>query len=109
MNKFLLSFFLLFLTSVYLSAKDIQTLVLTTTPQMHCAGCETKIKDRLRFEKGVKSIETSIENQTVTIKFDADKTSSEILVKSLEKIGYSARELQEGEAVEKREGETCPL
>ena len=33
-------------------AKDIKTVVFTTTPQMHCAACENKIKSNLRFEKG---------------------------------------------------------
>lgn len=44
-------------------AKDIKTVVFTTTPQMHCAACKNKIKSNLRFEKGIKSIETSVLNQ----------------------------------------------
>nr|WP_233905489.1 heavy-metal-associated domain-containing protein [Segatella copri] len=47
----------------------------TTTPQMHCAACENKIKNNLRFEKGIKNIETSVPNQTVTVKYNADKTT----------------------------------
>lgn len=109
MKRSIFSFLLLFLISLQLSAKDIETLVLTTTPQMHCAGCEKKIKDRLRYEKGVKSIETSLEGQRVTIVFDADKTSKEILIASLKKAGYSAREVQEGEKIEAIEGQKCPL
>ena len=34
--------------------KDIKTVVFKTTPEMHCNNCETKIKNKLRFEKGVK-------------------------------------------------------
>ena len=34
-------------------AKDIKTVVLTTNPEMHCTGCEKKIKDNIRFEKGI--------------------------------------------------------
>ena len=45
-------------------AKDIKTLVVTTTPPMHCESCENKIKGNLRFEKGVKKIETSIPNMS---------------------------------------------
>ena len=62
------------------SAKDIKTLVVTTTPQMHCANCENKIKNNLRFEKGVKKIDTNVAAQTVTIEYDADKTKAEDLV-----------------------------
>lgn len=47
-------------------------MVFTTTPQMHCAACENKIKNNLRFEKGIK---TSVPNQTVTVKYNADKTT----------------------------------
>ena len=55
--------------------REIKTVFFTTTPQMHCAACENKIKNNLRFEKGIKSIETSVPNQTVTVKYNADKTT----------------------------------
>lgn len=76
------------------SAKDIKTLVVTTTPQMHCASCENKIKGNLRFEKGVRRIETDIPQQTVTIEFDAEKTSADAIVKAFGKFGYKATEVK---------------
>lgn len=88
-------------------AKDIKTVVFTTTPQMHCMNCENKIKGNLRFEKGIKSIETSVENQTVTIKYDAQKTSLEKLCQAFTKIGYTARQLKKGETVKKNTQEAC--
>ena len=72
-------------------AKDIKTIVVTTTPQMHCENCENKIKGNLRFEKGVRKIETSIPDQTVTIEYDADKTTAENLVEAFKKFGYEAQ------------------
>ena len=72
-------------------AKDIKTVVVTTNPQMHCESCENKIKGNLRFEKGVKKIETSIADQTVTIEYDADKTSAEKLIEAFKKFGYEAQ------------------
>ena len=33
---------------------------MTTTPQMHCSGCENRIKQNIRFGKGVKAITTSM-------------------------------------------------
>ena len=36
-------------------AKDIKIVVLNTDPQMHCANCESKIKNNIRFEKGIKA------------------------------------------------------
>lgn len=71
-------------------AKDIKTVVFTTTPQMHCENCENKIKGNMRFEKGVKKIETDIPKQHVTITYDADKTTVEKLKAGFEKFGYEA-------------------
>lgn len=75
-------------------AKDIKTAVFTTSPQMHCESCENKIKGNLRFEKGVKNIETNIEKQQVVVTYDADKTSVEKLQRGFEKIGYDAKEVK---------------
>lgn len=49
------------------AAKDIKKVVLKTNPEMHCMGCEKKIKENIRFEKGVKSITTNLKDKTVTI------------------------------------------
>jgi copper chaperone CopZ len=75
-------------------AKDIKTVVLTTTPEIHCTGCEKTIKENIRFEKGVKSIKTNLEDKTVTIEYDADKTTVEDIIKGFEKIKYEAREVK---------------
>ncbi|WP_270532570.1 heavy-metal-associated domain-containing protein [Segatella copri] len=63
------------LCEISLVFREIKTVVFTTTPQMHCAACENKIKNNLRFEKCIKSIETSVPDQTVTVKYNADKTT----------------------------------
>ncbi len=96
------------LTMTMASAKDIKTVVLTTVPQMHCENCEKRIKDNIRFEKGVKKIVTDVEHQTVTITYDADKTTVENIIKGFEKIKYNAREVEEGEQIITDEEEECP-
>ena len=90
-------------------AKDIKTVVFTTTPQMHCENCENKIKGNLRFEKGIKDIKTSVSDQTVTVKYDADKTTVEKLLQGFEKFGYKARVLKDGEKVKPNTEEKCDL
>ena len=75
-------------------AKNIKTVVLTTNPEMHCMGCEKKIKENIRFEKGIKSIKTNLDDKTVTIEYDADKTTVEDIIKGFEKIKYEAREVK---------------
>ena len=91
------------LTAVVGMAKDIKTVVVTTQPQMHCSGCEDKIKGNLRFEKGVKQIECSIDEQRVTITYDADKTSSEKIIQSFGKFGYKATEVKKQEKDNKKD------
>lgn len=101
--KKILVMFTMMMVAMVTFAKDI------TTPQMHCAACENKIKSNLRFEKGIKSIETSVPDQTVTVQYNADKTTPEKLQKGFEKFGYKARILKDGEKVEKNTGEKCDL
>lgn len=99
MKKILLMFVMMTMAMASF-AKDIKTVVFTTDPQMHCESCEKKIKGNIRFEKGVKKIETSIPDQTVTITYDADKTTVEKLVEAFKKIDYDVRQLQPGEKAE---------
>ncbi len=55
---------------------------------LHCENCVKKVQENIAFEKGVKGLEVSLENQTVAIKYDAAKTSEETLKKAIEKLGY---------------------
>lgn len=64
------------------------TLVVTTQPEMHCEGCENKIKSNIRFVKGTKKISTSVQEQKVTIVYDGRKAKYEDFVKAFRKIGY---------------------
>ena len=92
MKKILSLLVLILMTTAMAVAKDIKTVTLTTNPQMHCENCEAKIKKGLRYERGIKDIQTSVPNQTVTVKYDADKISLDAIVKALAKIGYTATE-----------------
>lgn len=76
------------LTASAEKSNQIDTLRITTTPEMHCSGCEDKIKSNIRFVKGVKKIVTSVPEQEVTIIFKKDKATFEDFRKAFEKIGY---------------------
>ena len=78
-------------TSLY--AKDIKEMVVTTTPKMSCQNCENKIKGNLRFEKGVKKVETSLKDQTVTVTYDAEKTDEAKISAAFEKLSYKVSKL----------------
>ena len=92
------------LTAMVALAKDIKTVVFTTNPEMHCEGCENKIKGNLRFEKGVKNIITDLKTKTVTIEYDADKTNVQNLIKGFKKIKYEVTEVKK-ETVKEQKSE----
>ena len=66
-------------------AKDIRTAVFKVS-QMHCENCERKVKNNIKFEKGVKEFSTDLKTRTVSITYDADKTNVEKL-----KAGFKKR------------------
>jgi copper chaperone CopZ len=74
-----------------IGGKELRVLTLTPTPAMHCASCENKIKGNMRFEKGVKKIETSIEKQTVAITYSPEKTTVAQLQSAMKAIGYDTK------------------
>ena len=88
MKKVLCTAFFAMLSVSAFSQTKADTLVVTTTPVMHCEGCENKIKSNIRFVKGTKQIETSVPNQTVTIVYDGRKTKYDDFVAAFKKIGY---------------------
>ena len=73
------------------SKQTNDTLVVTTSPVMHCSGCETKIKQNIRFVKGAKKITTSVPEQKVTIVYNGSKSTSNDFVKAFAKIGYDIK------------------
>lgn len=84
---------LILLSSLLLMAggKDLRVLVMTPTPEMHCESCENKIKKNLRFESGVKKIETNLKEQTVTVTYDATKTDVKKIQAAMKEIGYDTQ------------------
>lgn len=73
--------------------KSDTTVVFTVNPVMTCQNCENKIKTNLRYEKGIKDIQTSLKEQNVKVTFDTKKTNVGNLVKGFSKIGYEAKEV----------------
>lgn len=83
-------FMMLALGAMTAGAKTV-TSYFTVTPGMSCQNCEKKIKNNLRFEKGVKDITTSLKDQVVTVTFDDEKTSESKIIGAFKKIGYTAK------------------
>lgn len=91
-----LLFILALLSANAMAAAPAQsdTLVVTTSPVMHCNKCENKIKSNVRFVKGTKKIETSVPNQTVTIIYDGQKATYQDFEAAFGKIGYKIEKKQ---------------
>lgn len=85
-----------------MGGNNLRVVILTPTPQMHCASCENKIKSNMRFEKGVKKVETNIEKQEVTITYDPKKNTVEGLQAGMKKIGYDTKVVSDKPAEKKK-------
>lgn len=91
MKKSLIAAFMLVIVGKTFAATSADTLTVTTQPQMHYANCEKKIKSNIRFVKGTKKIETSVDDQKVTIVYDARKAKYDDFVEAFKKIGYEIK------------------
>ena len=102
MKKLILLVFTLFL-AVLTQAQTIKEVVFTTEPEIECNNCVKKIKDNLRFEKGVKAINPDLKTKLVTIQYDSEKTNPENLIKAFAKIKYKATVVEPKKEAEKEE------
>ena len=55
---------------------------------LHCNNCVKKVQENIAFEKGVKDLKVSLEEQTVAINYDPAKTSEQALKAAIESLGY---------------------
>lgn len=82
-------------------AKDIRVAVFKVT-QMHCENCEKKVKNNMRFEKGLKDISTVVKDRIVTITYDAEKTNVKNLQAGFKKFDYEAEFVKETKKDDKK-------
>ena len=59
----------------------------TFNVHLHCNSCVKKIQENIAFEKGVKDLKVCLEDQIVSIKYDASKTNEEVLKNAIVKLG----------------------
>ena len=83
------------------SRKKGEVKEVTFLVHLHCVNCVKKVQENIAFEKGVKDLKVSLEDQTVAIKYDAAKTSEDTLKAAIEKLGYPVNgKLEPGQMVE---------
>jgi len=107
MNKIIYCFLALMLTSGAASAfeavaaenvpafasakpkKEYRTIVYDV--HLHCENCVKKVKENISFEKGIKALEVSLEEQTVTVTYDPAKTDEKKIAEAIAKLGYEVK------------------
>ena len=83
------------------SRKKGEVKEVTFLVHLHCENCVKKVQENIAFEKGVKDLKVSLEDQTVAIKYDAAKTSEDTLKAAIEKLGYPVNgKIEPGQMVE---------
>lgn len=85
-----------FTVSAYAEKKDKQAQYeeVTFVSDIECKNCVKKCEANLPYEKGIKDCKIDLATHTIYFKFDPKKTSKEKLAKAIEKLGYSASEVQ---------------
>lgn len=102
MKRIALICFAVIVCSLSAFAKNLKVLVVKTSPEMYCEKCEKKVKSSIKLVKGTKLIATDLKNKTVTITYDADKSSTEDFFSAFKRIGYKAEILSDKAAPKKR-------
>ncbi len=98
MKKFISFIMMALFCCTVMVAKDLKVLTVKTNPEMHCSGCETKIKNNIRFVSGVKKIATNLEEKQVNVTYDPEKTNAEKIIEAFKKIGYEATVVEDKKA-----------
>ena len=102
-RRWMATFVVALLSVTAVLAKDIRVVVFKVS-QMHCENCETKVKNNMRFEKGVKELSTELKDKTVSITYDDEKTDVKKLQAGFKKFNYEAEFVKETKQEGKKDG-----
>lgn len=81
--------------------KNVQTTKFSTS--IDCSSCVNKIMTNLPQEKGIKDVNCDLKTKEVSVSYQKDKNSAEEIQKSLEKLGFTAKQVKEGEVIPKKD------
>ena len=66
----------------------------TFVTSISCKNCAKKCNATLPYEKGIKDFKVDVDTKTIYFKFDPRKTSKDKLAKAIERLGYTAEEVE---------------
>lgn len=69
--------------------RQLKTVVFSVN--MHCEKCVEKIRENISYEKGVKGLDISLEEKTVSVRYDASKTDEQTLSDAIAELGYEVK------------------
>ncbi|MDD2595342.1 MAG: heavy metal-associated domain-containing protein [Bacteroidales bacterium] len=70
----------------------------TFVSSIDCKNCVKKVEANIPYEKGVKDLKVNLDNHTIYIKYDTNKTTKEKLAEAIVKLGYTAVEQTKDES-----------
>lgn len=85
-----IAFIITMLLSSFVALAGNKTTEVFTLDHQMSQNCEKKIKENLRFEKGISKIEVSLKTNTITITYDSAKTNTDAIIEAFKKIGFTA-------------------
>jgi copper chaperone CopZ len=71
--------------------KTTETIKFKTS--IDCNNCVNKIMTNIPQEKGIKDVKCDLNTKEVTVTYQKDKNNPEEIRKSIEKLGYSAKQV----------------
>ncbi len=81
-------------------AKSLETVKFVTS--IDCEACVNTIMTNLPFEKGIKDVKCDLKTKEIAVKYQKDKNNPEEIKKSIEKLGYTAKEVTAENNVQKK-------
>lgn len=79
--------------------KSTQTAKFSTS--IDCQTCVNKIMTNLPHEKGIKDVNCDLKTKEVMVTYQKEKNSPEEIKKSLEKLGFKAKQIDVSEEMQK--------
>ena len=77
-----------------MKAKKADFEEVTFVTSISCKNCAKKCNATLPYEKGIKDCKVDVDTKTIYFKFDPRKTSKDKLEKAIERLGYTAEEVE---------------
>jgi copper chaperone CopZ len=71
--------------------KAVETVKFTTS--IDCQDCVNKIMTNLPQEKGIKDVKCDLKTKEVTVSYNKEKNNPAEIRKSIEKLGYTAKQV----------------